>query len=94
MAAPVVDSVTPSALNLTPGQFADVVFVAHDPDSASGVGTVDIADTQGNVTQAVVTIVVDDPLTFTDAGVDLPNVTSQVIEVTSTSVTVRYTAAA
>lgn len=64
MAAPVIDSTTPSSAALSPGEFVDVTVVAHDPDSASGNVEFPVSDTQGNTVQASISLVLDDPLTF------------------------------
>ena len=92
MAAPVIDSVTPTSVTLPPvsGSTADVVIVAHDPDAAAGSGVVNLTDLEGNVTPVVVALQVDQ-LNFEDQGTDLPNVTSQVVDVQPTQITVRYT---
>jgi hypothetical protein len=93
MAAPIIDSVTPAQVALNPGQFQDVTIVAHDPDSGTGSGTVDVNDSQGNTTPVGIVLTVNDPLSFVDQGTDLPGVTSQIIDTQPTQVTVRYTAA-
>jgi hypothetical protein len=93
MAAPIVDSIVPASITLSPGEFADVVITAHDPDSGSGVGSIDITDQQGNTTVVGVALTLEDALVFTDLGSDIPTITSQVIDVTATTITVRYTAA-
>lgn len=64
MAAPVIDSVVPASASLNPGGFVDVVVSAHDPDSASGSVLFPVADQQGNVVQAFIDLVLEDPLVF------------------------------
>jgi len=64
MAAPIIDSVTPASAALSPGQFVDVVVVAHDPDSASGAVAFPVSDGQGNTVLASIVLTLDDPLTF------------------------------
>lgn len=76
MAAPVIDSVTPASATLAPGQFVDVVVAAHDPDSASGIGTFPVTDGQGNMTTATVNLTIDDPISF-GVGSSALNVTIQ-----------------
>ncbi len=93
MAAPIIDSVSPSSVTLNPGEFTDVVVTAHDPDSANGAGTIEVTDSQGNVRPVIVGLVVDDPLTFGAGSTNLPGVTVQKIAETPTSATYRFTAA-
>jgi hypothetical protein len=94
MAAPVIESVTPASADLSPGQFVDVVVVAHDPDSASGAVQFPVSDSQGNTTLASIALILDDPLTFGEAqNPDSLAVTVQLIAPpTATSATYRITA--
>lgn len=64
MTAPVIDSVDPTSAALSPGQQVDVTVVAHDPDSASGSVQFPVTDSQGNTTQASISLTLDDPITF------------------------------
>lgn len=93
MGAPVV-TIDPTDVSLAPGEHADVLVTATDPTWRSGTGTIGVSDSQGNTTNAVVTIVLEDPLTFGAADlspelVDL--VTVQQIDVTADSATYRVT---
>ena len=92
MAAPVIDSVSPASVNLAPGQFADVVVTAHDPDSASGTGSFAVTDGQGNTSNATVAITITDPLTFGAGSSNVPGVTVQKIASTATTATYRIQA--
>lgn len=93
MAAPVIDSVSPSAITLAPGGTQDVVVVAHDPDQSSGTGNITVTDGQGNTTPVSVAIVVNDPLTFSAGSVSgASNVTVTRIAVSANSATYRFTA--
>ncbi len=95
MAAPVIDSVTPANVVLHPGEFADVVVVAHDPDSASGSVQFPVTDSAGNQTLATVDLRLDDPLTFGEAIVDPGlNATVQQIAAEPGQAVYRVTAAA
>lgn len=93
MAAPVIESVVPASVALTPGASVDVVITASDPDQASGSEVIDVTDGQGNVTPVTVTVVVNDPLTFGDATDNVPGVTVTKIASTPTTATYRFTAA-
>jgi hypothetical protein len=92
MASPIVTA-TPSTVELNPGGFIDVTIDATDPDSASGTATMTVADSAGNTTPVVVSIVIDDPLTFDPAAVVVGvSVTVTQIAVSSTSATYRIQA--
>lgn len=96
MAAPVIDSVVPSSLHLNPGQFADVVITAHDPDSKTGDITFAVRDSQGNTSNVKQNLVIEDPLEFIlyNIASALDGVTVQRIEETATTSTWRVTAPA
>ena len=69
MSAPIIDNapLDDVVLSAVPGTFADVEVVAHDPDSASGTGTITVSDASGNETPVEVNLRVDDALTFGEA---------------------------
>ena len=92
MAAPVVDSVVPASLSLAPGQFADVVVTAHDPDSATGTVTVQVTDAGGSSVTGTAALTLNDPLTFGAGSTDVPGVTVTKIASTPTTATYRVQA--
>lgn len=91
MAAPVV-SASPTSVTLNPGQFADVVITATDPDSTSGTGTFPVTDSQGNTSSATVSITISDPLTFGTATTDVSGVAVTKLSETAGSATYRVQA--
>ena len=93
MAAPVIESVVPASVALTPGASVDVVITASDPDQASGTGVIPVTDGQGNTTPVNVAITVTDPLTFGTATDDVLGVTVTKVAETATTATYRFTAA-
>jgi hypothetical protein len=80
MAAPVITSVTVTypagQTSLVPGQSATITVVATDPDNRIVTVTVVVADASGATSVPTpVTVVVNDPLTYTataDSGTVVP----------------------
>lgn len=74
MAAPVIRSVTATPNVLQPGQSAQVLVDAFDPDARTVSMTAKVIDAAGNESTAVTTLTVGDPMTFELTSSD-PSVT-------------------
>ncbi len=74
MATPVIRSVTTTPGTVQPGQSAQVVVDAFDPDAREVVMTAKVTDSGGNVATAVTKLTVGDPITY-ELTTDDPNVT-------------------
>ena len=68
MAAPVITPISP--LVFVPGETKDVTVTATDPDSGPPVDVaVSVTDTQGNTTPLLISVRVQDQLTYSVTGV-------------------------
>ncbi|WP_405112254.1 hypothetical protein OG559_03295 [Micromonospora sp. NBC_01405] len=64
MANPVIRSITATPSTLQPGQTAQVVIDAYDPDARTVTVTGKVTDVAGHVATATTTLTVGDPLKF------------------------------
>lgn len=74
MAAPVIRSLTATPGTVNPGQSAQAVFDAYDPDARTVTLNGSVSDAAGNTSSVTTTLTVGDPLTYTLTTTD-PNVT-------------------
>lgn len=65
VAAPVIDSITVSPLEIPPGGQATITVLAHDEDSSIATVTITVIDAGGNQQTGTADIVIGDPLVFT-----------------------------